>query len=211
MRKHLMYTGLCLSLFAFAAGLPTAQAQIVATEDITVTVAIPNPDVITTPLSFGTSYYAQNHATATATATVSAADVLTNATGTAGSARLIPISTAGAAALDVNVGSVTAGVPSAAMTLQIRDNVTPANVFVILTGTTTPANATFRVDTWTGAAQVGGGTLTGFSGATGNGTLTLTNTGTAHVKFGATLRTVPGAAVYSAQDHVGTVRLTLSY
>lgn len=213
MRKHLMYAGLCLGIFTFAAGIPSAQSQVVTTEDITVEVQLPSPDVVLTPLSFGGVYYAFAAAGTQATATVTTAGALSHSTGTPGNARLIPIdvATTPPAALTMIVGGATPGVPSATMSLVVEDDNNPGTAAVVMDGDTT-ADETFLVNTWTAAIQGGDGALAGFNGTSGTGTLTLSATGTASLNFGARLNTVALASTgYSAQTYTGTVRITLNY
>ncbi len=192
--------------FAIAFACPVAFAQVVSTEDITVTVSIGSPVINLNNLSFGNTYYARNHATASATATVSPASVLTHNAGSVGSARLIAIDSGTPNKLRVNI---TGGVPTATMNLSIMDDNT-SNPYVSLVGQTTPADAVFRVDTWTFAIQPGGGALT-FNPTTATGVVTLNGAGEIDIFFGATLRTVPSGLSYSAQAYTGTVRITANY
>lgn len=212
MRKHLAYAGLCLGILTFAAGIPTAQSQVVTTEDISVEVQLPTPDVILTPMSFGGVYYAFAAAGTQATATVTTAGALTNSTGTPGNARLVPIdiATIPPAPMTMTVGSVTPGVPSATMSLAVEDDNAPGTVPVTLSGTV--PDETFVVNTWTAAIQGGDGALSGFNGTSGLGTLTLSASGTATLNFGGRLNTVtPASTGYTAQVYTGTVRITINY
>lgn len=191
---------------AIAFSCPAASAQVVSTTDITVAVSMGSPVINLNNLNFGSTYYARNHATASASATVSPASVLTHNTGAVGSARLLPISVATPNKLRVNI---IGGIPTATMNLSIMDDNT-TTPFVLLTGQTTPADAVFRVDTWTFAIQPGGGALT-FNPTTATGVVTLNGAGEIDIFFGATMRTVPGGLTYSAQDYTGTVRITANY
>lgn len=209
-RKHLMYTGLCMSLFAFSSGIPSSHAQVVATEDVTVDISIPNPDlVISTPLSFGGEYFAKSAATGTqASATVSTAGALTHVMGVPGAARLIPVdvATVPPTAMNIDIGGTTPGVSSGVMSFRIEDDATPGQAFVLMSDGVSP---NLRVDTWTVAAVAG--TMTGFSATTGLGTLTLDAGGEAELNIGATLRTVASASAYAAGTYTGTVRVTINY
>lgn len=199
----------CLTLLALAclcAGTPRALASL-GTSDVTVTVTYPSLVINLNNLNFGASYLAINKSSSSASATVSPEIVLTNDTGTPGNARLIPVDASGANKLRVNI---TGGIPDTALSLTLSDD-SAGTPFVKLVGQTTPADATFKVDSWTFTVQPGGGSLTGFNPATGAGVMTLNSSGEIDIFFGATLRTMPSALSYSEQDYLGTLRVTVNY
>jgi len=210
MRKHLMYTGLCLSLFAFAAGVPSAQAQQIATEDVTVDIVIPMPDLdIATPLSFGGEYFAKSATSGTqASSTVSPAGLQSGVVGAPGAARLIPVDivTVPPTAMNIVIGGTTQGIPSAQMSFRIEDDTTPGQAFILMSDGVSP---NLRVDTWVISAV--SGVMNTFSATTGIGTMTLDGTGAAEFDVGATMRTLASATAYAAGTYTGTVRVTINY
>lgn len=204
-KETLRYAGICAGIAALAfCGTEAWAFQ--DEEDITVTVVNNTPTLnISTPMNIGTQYMAVSKAGTTASAILTAAGVLTHTPGAAGAARLIPIDTSSKAAM---VFEVTAGIPSAVMSLKISDD--SDNATVTLVGETTPADATFTLNTWTATASVG--TLsTALNPSTGLGGITLDNTGAATLAFGATLKTDNSGNAYSDQDYTGTIRVAVAY
>lgn len=201
-----------VSGFLFAcilSGLSTKVMAIDASEDVVIAVSLPPPDIDLNNLNFGDTYAAINHPTLSASATLSpsAGFPMTHNQGAPGGARLIPLDTSAKNKLLVKILN---GIPGGTMNLKIEDAATNAP-YLTMVGVTTPSDATFKVDSWTFAIQPGGGTLTGFSGATGQGTITLNGSGGIEIWFGATLRTVPGPDQYSEQDYMGTLKITANY
>lgn len=211
LKKQAAYMGLCLGVLAFAIGAQPAISA-TATEDITVTVVNPDPDIQLSGLTWTTgTFLAVNSKTTVATATVDPTGAVTTSQGSLGNARLIGSDTTGSA-LSVVVGSITAGAPNASMNLKIADNTTNL-VKVNLVSTLDPVNnAPFSVDTWVAGTPVKG-TVTSFVGTTGLGVIVLDTNGEFEVNFGATLSTVKDALPkpYADDDYTGTVKVTLNY
>lgn len=204
-KETLKFAGICAGI-AVLAFCGTEAWAFQDEEDVTVTVVNNTPTLnITTPMNIGTQYMAISKAGSTASALLTPGGVLTVTPGAAGSARLIPIDVSSKAAM---VFEVTAGIPSAVMSLKISDNADAATV--TLTGETTPADAKFTLNTWTATASVG--TIsTALNASTGLGGITLDNTGAATLAFGGTLKTDNSAGTYSNQDYTGTIRVAVAY
>lgn len=210
-KNQLMYAGLCVTVLTCTMGVHSAFSA-TATEPVSVTVSNPQPDIILTPIAWTSgTYFAVNNKTTTASITVDPTGTVTPNAAVFPNARLTGSDTVGTP-LDVNVGSVTQGAPSAVMSLKIDD--ATAHTATINVKDANAGDAPFTVTNFVAGTPTGaGGQAVTFTSATGLGTLTLDTTGAADVKFGATLNTVKDTLPkpYTSNAYTGTVEVVLSY